>query len=65
MRKCNEKPSKKYGHYRCGGGITINGERYCSEYAQQAQIDYAGHLFCADLGEEKDEKQVTFEEVLK
>lgn len=59
MRKCNEKPSGKYGHYCCGGGVTIDGVRYCSEHAIKMQIDYAGHTFCADLGEEADENQLS------
>lgn len=56
MRRCKEKP--RLGYYSCGGGETIDGARYCSEHAQKMQIDYAGHLFCADLGEEIDENQI-------
>ena len=59
MIKCNEKPSGIYGHYCCGGGVTIDGVRYCSEHSIKMQIDYAGHLFCADLGEDVDENQLS------
>lgn len=59
MRRCHEKPSDKYGHYCCGGGVTINGVRYCSDFAIQKQIEYAGHTFCADLGKEEDENQLS------
>ena len=58
MRECKEKPTGKYGHYCCGGGVTINGVRYCTKHAMKMQIDYAGHLFCACLGEERDEDQM-------
>ena len=51
MRRCFEKPSN-FGGYSCGGGVTIDGVRYCSEHAIKMQIDYAGHTFCADLEKE-------------
>ena len=59
MRRCNQKPTSRYGNYCCGGGVTINGVRYCSEFSIQKQIEYAGHTFCADLGEEENENQLS------
>lgn len=63
---CKEKPRFMLGQsfYSCGGGETINGIRYCSSYAQKMQIDYAGHLFCADIGDKIDESQISLLEEL-
>lgn len=57
MRECKEEPDK-YGHYCCGNGKIISGKRVCTDGTIQAQIDYAGHPFCACLGKEIDADQV-------
>lgn len=62
MRRCHEKPTKD--GYHCGNGVTVNGVRYCSEYGIAVQIAYKGHTFCADLGEDEDENQLTMEETI-
>lgn len=59
MRRCREKPCD-YG-YRCGGGVTVDGVRYCTPYSIETQIAYKGHPFCADLGEEDDVSQIKME----
>ncbi len=59
MRRCREKPDE-FG-YHCGNGVTRNGIRYCSDYGVKVQIEYAGHTFCADLGEEDDDRQLKME----
>lgn len=58
MRRCHEKP-RENNHYCCGGGVTINGVRYCTDFSIQKQIEYAGHTFCADLGKEENENQLS------
>ncbi len=60
MRECKEEADKR-GYYRCGNGITVDGKRFCPNHSIQLQIDYAGHPFCACLGKEVDEKQVTMD----
>lgn len=58
FRKCLEIPVD--GYYHCGNGCFVNGVRCCSEYGLKVQLDYCGHYFCACLGDELDDSQITF-----
>lgn len=43
----------------CGGVCWYQGKTYCSDYVLQCQIDYAGHVFCADLKPKDTNKQLS------
>lgn len=58
VRKCLENPI--HGYYHCMSGCFVNGVRCCSEYGLKIQKEYCGHYFCAFLGDEFDESQLSF-----